>query len=87
MFPIFLCLPSWEVSWSLWGLVLLTWHVVYTKLKVCYLLYDRIQYKGTFQKRFSGFFFFKGGGYPPFPLRVFGQNDFPLRGGGTPQFR
>ena len=28
-----------------------------------------------------------GGGYPPFPLRVFGHNDFPLRGGGTPQFR
>ena len=24
----------------------------------------------------------KGGGYPPFPLRVFGQDDFPLRGGG-----
>ena len=23
-----------------------------------------------------------GGGAPPFPLRVFGQDDFPLRGGG-----
>ena len=22
--------------------------------------------------------------YPPFPLRVFGQDDFPLRGGGVP---
>ena len=28
------------------------------------------------------------GGYPLFPLKVFGQDDFPLRGGGgTPQFR
>ena len=26
----------------------------------------------------------KGGGYPPFPLRVFGQDDFPLRGEGVP---
>ena len=41
-------------------------------------------YKGRFQKRFSGFFPLKGGGYPPFPLRVFGQNVFPLRGGGYP---
>ena len=24
-----------------------------------------------------------GGGYPPFPQRVFGQDDFPLRGGGV----
>ena len=23
-----------------------------------------------------------GRGYPPFPLRVFGQDDFPFRGGG-----
>ena len=39
--------------------------------------------KGTFQKRFSGFCPLRGGwGYPPFPLRVFGQDDFPLRGGG-----
>ena len=43
--------------------------------------------KGTFQKRFSGFCPLRGGGgYPPFPLRVFGQNGFPLGGGGTPQF-
>ena len=28
------------------------------------------------------------GVYPPIPLSIFGQNDFPLRGeGGTPQFR
>ena len=39
--------------------------------------------KGTFQKSFSGFFPLRGG-YPPFPSRVFGHNDFPLRGGGTP---
>ena len=28
----------------------------------------------------------EGWGYPPFPLRDFGQDDFPLRGdgGGTP---
>ena len=39
--------------------------------------------KGTCQKRFSGFCPLRGGwGYPPFPLRVFGQDDFPLRGGG-----
>ena len=40
--------------------------------------------KGGCQKLLSGFFSVKGG-YPPFPLRVFGQDDFPLRGeGGTP---
>ena len=45
--------------------------------------------KGIFQKLLSGFFPLRGGwGYPPFPLRVFGQDDFLLRGeGGTPQFR
>ena len=32
--------------------------------------------KGTLQK------LLKGEGYPPFPLRVLGQNDFLLRGGG-----
>ena len=43
--------------------------------------------KGIFQKLLSGFFPLRGG-YPPFPPRVFGQDDFPLRGeGGTPQFR
>ena len=32
--------------------------------------------------------FFRQGGGAPFPLRVFGQDDFPLRGeGGTPPFR
>ena len=40
--------------------------------------------KGTCQKRFSGFFPLRGGGYPPFSLRVFGHNDFPLRGGVPP---
>ena len=36
----------------------------------------------------SDFFPLRGGGYPPFPLRVFGQDDFQLRGEeGTPQFR
>ena len=38
---------------------------------------------GTFQKLLRGFFPLRGGGgYPLFPLRVFGQYDFPLRGGG-----
>ena len=42
-------------------------------------------HKGTCQKPFSGFCPLRGGwGYPPFPLRVFGQDDFPLRGGGVP---
>ena len=41
--------------------------------------------KGTRQKRFSGFCPLReGGGYPPIPLRVFGQDDFPLRGGEVP---
>ena len=40
--------------------------------------------KGGLQKLLSGFFPLRGGGVPPFPLRVFGQNDFPLRGGSTP---
>ena len=45
-------------------------------------------HKGTFQKLLSGFCPLRGGVYPPFPLRVFGQDDCPLRGeGGTPQFR
>ena len=44
------------------------------------------RHKGRCQKLLSGFFPLRGG-YPPFPLRVFGQDDFPLRGeGGTPQF-
>ena len=29
---------------------------------------------------FGGFSVKGGGGYPPIPLRVFWQNDFPLRG-------
>ena len=39
--------------------------------------------KGTCQKVFCRFFSVKGGGqgYPPFPLRVFGQDDFLIRGG------
>ena len=41
------------------------------------------EYKGTFQKRFSGFFPLRGG-VPPYLLWVFGQNDFPLRGGVPP---
>ena len=39
--------------------------------------------KGIFQKLLSGFFPLRGG-YPPFPLSFFGQNNFPLRGGGVP---
>ena len=43
---------------------------------------------GSLSKTTWWIFSVKGGGYPPFPLRVFGQEDFPLRGeGGTPQFR
>ena len=40
-------------------------------------------------KNYLADFFRQGsGGYPPIPLRVFGQNDSPLRGeGGTTQFR
>ena len=38
--------------------------------------------KGALQKLLSGFCPLRGGEYPPFPLRVFGQDDFPLRGGG-----
>ena len=34
--------------------------------------------KGTCQKRFSGIRPLRGGGYPTFPLRVFGQVDFPF---------
>ena len=33
--------------------------------------------KGTFQKLLSGFCPLRGGVYPPFPLRVFGQDDCP----------
>ena len=40
--------------------------------------------KGRCQKRFSGFFPLRGGGYPPFPLSFFEHNDCPLRGGGVP---
>ena len=40
--------------------------------------------KGGCQKLLSGFFPLRGGGYSPFPLRVFGQDDFPLRGRGVP---
>ena len=35
-------------------------------------------------KKYLADFFREGGGVPPFPLRVFGQDDFPLRGGGYP---
>ena len=37
--------------------------------------------KGRFQKRFSGFWPLRGGGYPPCPLSFFDHNDCPLRGG------
>ena len=58
-----------------------------------YALYDMMNVaflnsklpKGSCQKRFSGFCPLRGGGYPPFPLRVFWQDDFPLRGGGYSQ--
>ena len=42
----------------------------------------RYRCKGTRQKLLSGFFPLRGG-YPPFPLRVFGQDDFPVRGEGA----
>ena len=38
---------------------------------------SEVKLKGGRQKLLSGFF-------PPFPLRVFGQDDFPLRGGEYP---
>ena len=44
-------------------------------------------YKGSCQKRFSGFCPLRGGGYPPCPLRkktFFFHTDFPLRGGVPP---
>ena len=50
-----------------------------------YTLAKPLNCKGTFQKLLSGFFPLRGGEYPPFPLRVFGQDDFPLRGGGQSQ--
>ena len=44
-----------------------------------------VKRKGTCQKLLSVFFSVKGGGgSPPFPLRVFGQDDFPLSGEGGP---
>ena len=43
-------------------------------VKVAFLSFFSQLVKGTLQKLLSGFF----------PLRVFGQNDFPLRGGGVP---
>ena len=49
-----------------------------------------LQYFGYFnmthmRELLSGFFLLRGNGYPPFPLRAFGQDDFPLRGeGGYP---
>ena len=49
--------------------------------KIAYELRDAVK------NVLADFFPLRGGGYPPFPLRVFGHNDFPLRGGGTPQFR
>ena len=39
---------------------------------------------GSCQKRFSGFFPLRGGGYPLFPLSFFEHNDFLLRGGVYP---
>ena len=50
-----------------------------------YTLAKPLNCKGTFQKLHSGFCPLRGGEYPPFPLRVFGQDDFPLRGGGQSQ--
>ena len=48
------------------------------------MIYSKV-IKGGCQKLLSGFFPLRGGGEPPFPLRVFGQDDFLLRGeGGTP---
>ena len=38
--------------------------------------------RGSFQKLLEG-----GGDYPLIPLSFFRQNDFSLRGAGTPQFR
>ena len=49
----------------------------------------RFCHEGSRQKLPRGFFPLRGGGggYPPILLRVFGQNDFTLRGEGrTPPF-
>ena len=37
---------------------------------------------GGLQRLLTRFFYAEGGGYSPIPLRVLGQNDFLLRGGG-----
>ena len=39
--------------------------------------------KGTLQKLLSGFCPLRGG-VPPLSAKLFGHNDFPLRGGGVP---
>ena len=69
-----------EANWSL---------SLYTSstVKVPRIALRLFEYKGTFQKRFSGFCPLRGG-YPPCPLSFFGHNDCPLRGGGcTPPVR
>ena len=51
------------------------------------LLLNRVLNLGNLSKTTWRIFSVKGGGvYPPFPLRVFGQDDFPLRGEGVPPF-
>ena len=47
-------------------------------------LYSADTDKGTRKKLLSVFFMLRGGYPPPIPLRVFGQNDFPLKGEGDP---
>ena len=73
---------------------LINLNVIHTKLagrkifsNTCYkrILVLRNRLKGSFQKLLTGFFPLRGGGYPQFLLRVFGHDDFPLRGErGTP---
>ena len=64
--------------------ILIGWPVAKRTVYHLFLARDNNCGKGTCQKRFSGFCPLRGEGYPPFPLRVFGQDDFPLRGGGLP---
>ena len=61
-------------------------------MKVRIEMYDDSNHKVAFSvreafKNYIADFSVKGGGYPLFPLRFFGHNDFLLRGGSTPQFR
>ena len=52
--------------------------------KMCRKDARKLNILGALSKTTQRIFSVKGGKYPPFPLRVFGQNDFPLRGRGVP---